>query len=124
MFLHAELVWDSQQTIFSRLARTCSAYPRLCFARSKAWMPTDRVRGLKAHGTRPAKDEIGGAISLPSSLREFPRTALRDAGEGLGACTSLSPSPACALSAHACVRLSGGASAMRQGVPSAARRVR
>src|SRR6266481_8263032 len=35
-FLHAELVWDSQQTIFSRLARTCSAYPRLCFARSKA----------------------------------------------------------------------------------------
>jgi hypothetical protein len=42
MFLHAELVWDSQQTIFSRLARTCSAYPRLCFARSKAWMPTDR----------------------------------------------------------------------------------
>src|SRR6266436_8211079 len=44
-------------------------------------MPTDRVRGLKAHGTRPAKDEIGGAISLPSSLREFPRTALRLRGE-------------------------------------------
>src|SRR6267143_2671109 len=42
-------------------------------------------RACSAHwlaGTRPAKDEIGGAMSLPSSLREFPRTALRYAGAG------------------------------------------
>jgi hypothetical protein len=35
-------------------------------------------------GTRPAKDEIGGAISLPSSLRDFPRTALPFTGRELG----------------------------------------
>src|SRR5271170_7818862 len=39
----------------NRLARAWPAYPRLCFGRPKAWMPTDQVRGLKAHGPSPAK---------------------------------------------------------------------
>jgi hypothetical protein len=33
-------------------------------------------------GTRPAKTKLGRDF-LPSSLRDFPRTALRNAGEGL-----------------------------------------
>src|SRR6266481_8012526 len=58
--------------MFNRLARTCSAYPRLCFSSPKAWMPTDRVRGLKAHGTRPAKTKLGAQCSSLRRCEIFP----------------------------------------------------
>src|SRR5260370_35323989 len=62
MFLHADLVQGSQKTIFSRLARTCSAYPRLSFSCSKAWMA----------GTRPAKTKLGARCSSLRRCEIFP----------------------------------------------------
>ena len=51
---------------------------------------------------KAGQDEIGGAMFLLSSLRDFPRTALRSAGEGLS---------------------EGTPCALREGAASAARRV-
>src|SRR5438067_4728217 len=56
--------------MLNRLARTCSAYPRLRL---------DRFRDMDGRH-KAGQDEIGGAMFLPSSLRDFPRTALRRLG--------------------------------------------
>jgi hypothetical protein len=43
-----------------------------CFGRSNAWMPTELVRGLKAHGTSPAKAESAGRFATLSDRKIFP----------------------------------------------------
>src|SRR5260370_3554966 len=44
-------------------------------------MPTEPVRGLKAHGPIPAKTKSAGPISFHIRPQSFPRTTLRAAGE-------------------------------------------
>src|SRR5262249_19171175 len=42
------------------------------FQPPKVWMPTDQVRGLKAHGTRPAKTKLGARCSPLRRCDIFP----------------------------------------------------
>jgi hypothetical protein len=42
------------------------------FGHPEAWMPTDLVRGLKAHGPSPAKTKFGRRFPFPSSSQDFP----------------------------------------------------
>jgi hypothetical protein len=62
MFLHAKLAWDPEELFLIRLARTCSAYPRLGLIRSKAWMA----------GTRPAKTKLKRRFRSPRRREIFP----------------------------------------------------
>jgi len=79
------------ETTEDRLARPCAGYPRLHFRRQKTWMPTDQVRGLKAHGTSPAKTKNKAAIQPSRSPPAFPGQPCAFAGitqEGMGCQTS------------------------------------
>src|SRR5882757_4780528 len=64
--------------MFNRLARTCSAYPRLCFSRPKAWMA----------GTRPAKTKLGAQCSSLRRCEIFPGQpcGTRAVGDALFGC--------------------------------------
>ena len=52
--------------------REAAPYPDSCLYRLKAWMPTDQVRGLKAHGTSPAKTKLAGELLPLAAARFFP----------------------------------------------------
>src|ERR1700730_16707638 len=57
--------------MFNCLARTCSAYPRLCFSRPKAWMA----------GARPAKTKLGRDVPPFVAARFSPDSPARGAAE-------------------------------------------
>jgi hypothetical protein len=52
------------------------------FSRSKAWMPTDLVREMKTHGTRPAKTKLGARCPFLHGCEIFPRTTQQLGGGG------------------------------------------
>ena len=67
-----------------RLARGDPRNYVFCFDSSQAWMPTELVRGLKAHGSsqvKPGQNEIREAISFPLRPKIFPDCSALDRGE-------------------------------------------